>query len=247
MAFLNFSRGNLSAAAEGFIATIKNIPQERDRYLYLNRIRHLTFSFEDQKERERFHKATEHYREGRYQEAIQIFLEVEAKNRLNAQLYLALAQAYGKIGDNAYAIRYLERARTVNPVDAKILGELKHYYKLTGSHKKLLEIIDFIEEIYGKNPFLSFERGFTFQKMGQNTRAREIYAQIVASDPDFTPAYFRLAQILLDEPGQGNKARDYLKTFLSLQDKKTPLEREIGLYFPLAQMKTQAQTWLSEN
>ena len=247
MAFLNFSRGNLGAAAQGFIDTIKNIPQERDRYLYLNRIRHLTFSFEDQKERTRFHKATELYREGRYQEAIQIFLEVESRNRFNAQLYLSLAQAYGKIGDNAYAIRYLERARTVNPVDAKILGELKHYYKLTRDHKKLLEILDFIEEIYGKNPFLSFERGFTFQKMEQNARAREIYARMVTSNPDFSPAYFRLAQLLLDEEGQKSKAREYLKIFLSLGSKKTPLARQIQLYFPVKEMENQAQTWLLEN
>ncbi len=76
-----------------------------------------------------FAAANKEYKEGRYQEAIRLYEELQTGHPY-ASVYYNLGNAYAKSGDFGKAILNFERARRLNPRDPEILSNLNYVNSL---------------------------------------------------------------------------------------------------------------------
>jgi tetratricopeptide (TPR) repeat protein len=74
----------------------------------------------------KFDIANQHYKNGKYQDAILIYESILNSQKQSAELYYNLANAYYKTNKIAPAIYYFEKAKILNPNDSDIETNLKY-------------------------------------------------------------------------------------------------------------------------
>ena len=85
-----------------------------------------------------FEKANIQYKEGKYQEAIDLFKMIAAKDSVSSTLYYNIANSYYKLNSVANTIYYYEKALILDPLNADASNNLKFARRMT---------IDTIEEL----------------------------------------------------------------------------------------------------
>ncbi len=60
---------------------------------------------------------TTYYKEGKYQEAIDLFKKIEAKDSVSSTLYYNIANSYYKLNSVANTIYYYEKALQLDPLN----------------------------------------------------------------------------------------------------------------------------------
>ncbi len=78
-----------------------------------------------------FHKATEAYNEGAFEEAIGYYEAILGDNQHSAALYYNLGNAYYKTGEIAPSIYYYEKALLLDPADPEIRNNLAFAQNMT--------------------------------------------------------------------------------------------------------------------
>lgn len=78
-----------------------------------------------------FNKATDAYNEGKYEQAIENYLEIVENNQHSAELYFNLGNAYYKLNQIAPSIYYYEKALLLKPKDSEILNNLSYAQNMT--------------------------------------------------------------------------------------------------------------------
>ena len=73
-----------------------------------------------------FNKATDAYNEGKYEEAIENYLEIVESSQHSAELYFNLGNSYYKLNQIAPSIYYYEKALLLQPKDHEILNNLSY-------------------------------------------------------------------------------------------------------------------------
>jgi tetratricopeptide (TPR) repeat protein len=85
-----------------------------------------------------FEKANVNYKEGKYQEAIDFFKKIEAKDSVSSTLYYNIANSYYKLNSVANTIYYYEKALKLDPLNTDAANNLEFARRMT---------IDNIEEL----------------------------------------------------------------------------------------------------
>jgi tetratricopeptide (TPR) repeat protein len=88
--------------------------------------------------KEVFEKANQNYKEGKYQEAINLFKKIEAKDSVSSTLYYNIANSYYKLNSVANTIYYYEKALKLDPSNTDAANNLEFARRMT---------IDNIEEL----------------------------------------------------------------------------------------------------
>lgn len=78
-----------------------------------------------------FHKATDAYNEGAFQQAADHYLEILENGRHSAALYYNLGNTYYKMGQIAPSIYYYEKGLLLSPGDPEILNNLAYAENMT--------------------------------------------------------------------------------------------------------------------
>ncbi|CAM1358920.1 Anaphase-promoting complex, cyclosome, subunit 3 [Tenacibaculum sediminilitoris] len=107
-----------------------------------------------------FLSANSLYKEGKYEEAIKLFEQIEAKNQVSSEVYYNLANCYYKINKTAPAIYNYEKALQLDPLNEDAKNNLIIAKRLT---------LDRIEAL-PKSVFQKFNENY-LQKFTYNTWA----------------------------------------------------------------------------
>lgn len=118
-----------------------------------------------------FEKANLNYKEGKYQEAIDLFKTIEAKNSVSSTLFYNIANSYYKLNNVANTIYYYEKALKLDPLNTDAANNLEFARRMT---------IDNIEEL--PKTFLQRLEANYIQKLSYNQWASSaIFLSFLAS------------------------------------------------------------------
>ncbi len=243
-AFIYYHRKNTKKAVLQFKKIIKKARNLREKFYYLNKIHQLTTFIENDKIRRVYQQGTKLIREGKYQSAINLLYKVlnQRKNKVN--VFLALAKAFSGLNDKRYELYYLKKAYKINPLDSKVLGELKYYYKKNRLNKQLLIILVEIMNVYGTNPYLNYDKAFTLMKLNQEKKAEQLLMKWIKKEHTFPLYYLRLGQIQIFINNKIKEGRSNLKLFLSKIKKESKYEKYLKKYYPIDLFIKKAKSWL---
>ena len=107
--------------------------------------------------KEVFEKANQNYKEGKYQEAIDLFKRIEAKDSVSSTLFYNIANSYYKLNSVANTIYYYEKALKLDPLNTDAANNLEFARRMT---------IDNIEEL--PKTFLQRLEANYIQKLSYN-------------------------------------------------------------------------------
>lgn len=78
-----------------------------------------------------FEQGQKAYSEGKYQQAIDAYMQILGEKKHSTALYYNLANAHYKKGDVAQSIYYYEKALQLSPTDSDVLNNLKFAQQMT--------------------------------------------------------------------------------------------------------------------
>ena len=104
-----------------------------------------------------FVSGNELYRNGKFEEAIEKYKEIESRDAVSSELYLNLGNAYYKINKVGPTIYYYEKALNLDPLNADVINNLVFAKRLA---------LDNIEEV-PKTVFQRFNKNY-LQKLSYN-------------------------------------------------------------------------------
>ena len=78
-----------------------------------------------------FEKANENYKEGKYQDAIELYQQIEAKDTISSTLYFNIANSYYKLNNVANTIYYYEKALKIDPLNTDAANNLEFARRMT--------------------------------------------------------------------------------------------------------------------
>lgn len=134
-----------------------------------------------------FEKGNEHYKNRKYEEAVQAYKSVLDAGKESAELYFNLGNSYYKLNKVAPTIYYYEKALVLNPNDKEVLNNLEFAKKRTIDEIKEVPKVGFnkllrdFTAIYNYNTwawisvafsvlFLGFFVGYYFSQIALNKR-----------------------------------------------------------------------------
>lgn len=134
-----------------------------------------------------FEKGNEHYKNRKYEEAVQAYKSVLEAGKESAELYFNLGNSYYKLNKVALTIYYYEKALVLNPNDKEVLNNLEFAKKRTIDEIKEVPKVGFnkllrdFTAIYNYNTwawisvafsvlFLGFFVGYYFSQIALNKR-----------------------------------------------------------------------------
>jgi len=118
-----------------------------------------------------FEKANLNYKEGKYQEAIDLFKTIEARDSVSSTLFYNIANSYYKLNNVANTIYYYEKALKLDPLNTDAANNLEFARRMT---------IDNIEEL--PKTFLQRLEANYIQKLSYNQWASSaIFLSFLAS------------------------------------------------------------------
>lgn len=100
------------------------------------------------------------YREGKYQEAAQVYKNILAEGKESSALYYNLGNCYYKLGENTQAILNYERALLLDPSDGMAR------YNLKMAEKGIVDKIEVLPELFFVRWFKAVETYFSADQWG---------------------------------------------------------------------------------
>lgn len=101
------------------------------KFIYFLAIAFTSLVFSQQKNEQLFSKAADLYNEGKYQEAVENYLEITKSGVHSASLYYNLGNSYYKLNKVAPSIYYYEKALLLDPDDHDIKNNLQYAQNMT--------------------------------------------------------------------------------------------------------------------
>lgn len=108
-----------------------------------------------------------------------------------------IALIYIHNGDNAKAMKAIEKAKKENPDDIGLLQAEAQIYYESGDMEGYKKTIQSILDKGSKDPNLYFNLGVTSAQSGQNDEAMQYYKKTVELDPKYANAYYNMGIVQL--------------------------------------------------
>ena len=143
------------------------------------------------------HRATEHFQNGRSEEAVALLESVISRRADTADAYISLAHAYWEAGDPRRAISTLEHGLKNGAPDRDIRIRLGLY--LAESHIDSGRAIKLLEGMPTTDVEALNGLGVAYGDAGRHTEATETFKRVLALDPGNGLAFQNLASIALKE------------------------------------------------
>lgn len=127
-------------------------------------------------------QAEQFYREGKYNEAVEIYQKLRAGGLESAALYYNLGNCYYKLGENTAAILNYERSLLLNPSDAAAR------YNLELAQQAVVDKIEVLPELFLVRWYRALETYFSADQWGYISVALFIVFLIMAALFFYSPA-----------------------------------------------------------
>jgi len=140
-----------------------------------------------------YDRADEYMREGRYEEAVALYLKLAEVHPEDDSIIMSLAWAYRDSGRVSDAVRCLEDLLK-KELERKIFtgfafDELVKIYRDEGNHRRLVAICESAVAIQPDDVSLLTTLGDAYLGAGNSRRAIEVFAMLTEMEPD-APAFF---------------------------------------------------------
>jgi tetratricopeptide (TPR) repeat protein len=139
-------------------------------------------------------------REGLYDEAIRILLELTARHPQWPDVAALLGKAYRNTGKLEEACLELKRALTLNPNMSSTRLELVRVYLDLEDPARALNEVDSVLTENGQFADALYLKGEALRIMGKDELALEVYREALAINPDFQQAQEGLERVLSEPP-----------------------------------------------
>ena len=150
----------------------------------------------------------------RFQAALRIYTELEAKHPKEPSILLGKAAALQSIGRDDDAVKAYNAALDLDPdnVDAHVnmLGLVSEQYPAVALQRLLN-----LRNEHADKPAIMAQIAFVQARMGRYEEALDTYALVAAQDPNNAQHYFQMA-IVADRAGQPSQAVNYYEKALSV-------------------------------
>ena len=140
----------------------------------------------------------QHYREGRYEEALDVFHSLPAELKTNRNILMQRFAIAVKVGGKPYDAAMAD-LKTAFPDDPSLGLVLIDYHFNRGEYEKSLEIIDRLDRQLGGDPYLDFFRANVFYVAGRLDKAKKAARRAIKAEPTLEDPYWTLVTISLDE------------------------------------------------
>lgn len=180
-----------------------------------------------------FDEARRLLQQGRYDDALAVLHDIEAKQPAAKALAHELGIAYYKKGDYPNAITYLKKAREENPEDGEAVQLLGLSFYLAGRPADAIAPLEKVQTWFpAANVDASYILGICYIQTKEYPHARGAFAKMFGVSPDSAASYLFTARMLLRQDF-GPIAEEYAQKAVSL-DPKLPLAHfllgELHLY-----------------
>lgn len=135
--------------------------------------------------------------------AIRDWKRVVAQNPEDFETLAAIGSAYGKLGDNATAATYFQKAVKVNPRYAPAYAGLGTAYGFLGRPGDAIAALRKAASLEPNDPLTRSQLGTKLGKAGRYKEAIAELTEAIRLNPDFPDAHFALGLAYL---GQHNRA-----------------------------------------
>ncbi len=157
--------------------------------------------------------ATALEREGKKEEAIEIYKKIIGKKEDCVDAYIGMGRIYTSIDKYEEARNAYEKAYKLNPNDVNVCQSLAFIYEKIGNEKDALKYLDFGIEIEPENKHLWTTKGRILLNTGKYEDAKRAYQKAISIDSDFRPAVEGLKDVerKIEEEEIENYARSVLE------------------------------------
>jgi len=104
--------------------------------------------------------------------------------------------SFGQTGETSLAIKYLEKANQINPINEIVLYELGYYYDRDSQFDKSIEYYNKYLDLDPFNHSVWYNIGITYNRMGKFEKAIEAYDYALTLNEDFLHSHFNKANAL---------------------------------------------------
>jgi tetratricopeptide (TPR) repeat protein len=180
-----------------------------------------------------FEEARRLLQQGKYDEALTVLHDIEAKLPVSKGLSHEMGLAYYKKADYPNAITYLKKAREENPDDGEAIQLLGISFYLAGRPADAIAPLEKVQTWFpSANVDASYILGICYIQIKDYPRARGAFAKMFGVSADSAASYLFTARMLLRQDF-GPIAEEYAQKAVSL-DPKLPLAHfllgELNLY-----------------
>jgi len=156
------------------------------------------------------------FKEGRYEEAISLFLKVAERFPDNVEPFYNLGVSHLRSGNPEKAIAALEQAVRLKPDALEAYFALGECYFNLGQSEKAMEAFSKATDIEPNSAKAYYNLGIIYYKNNETDKAIGFFDQAIALDPKFSSAYYQagLANI---KKGDFPKAIQHLEEFVRLE------------------------------
>ncbi len=127
-------------------------------------------------------------REGRYDEALELYREMLKLDSKSASAYMGLGRVNTALGKHEEAKEAFEKAYRLNPRNREVCESLAFTYEKMGDLNNALRYIDAAIEIEPENKYLWNSKGRILAEMKKYREAKRAYEKALSIDSEFKPA-----------------------------------------------------------
>jgi len=161
--------------------------------------------------------ATALEREGKNEEAIEIYKKIIEKKEDCVDAYIGMGRIYTALNRYEDARDAYEKAYKFNPNDVNVCQSLAFIYEKIGNEKDALKYLDFGIEIEPENKHLWTTKGRILLNMERYEDAKRAYKKAISIDPDFRPAVEGLKDV--ERKIEEREIENYAKSVLEEENR----------------------------
>lgn len=164
------------------------------------------------------------FQEGRYEEALELFLKVVERFPDHVETFYNLGVTYIRLDKIEPAIKALEKAVQIKPGTVEPYIALGECYLTRGQIDKAVSVLDQAVSVDFDNPETYFRLGLLYYKADKTENALRSFKKAIELDPEFSEAFYQAGLTTIKE-GKIEEAVEYFETFLDLDPEAPEAEQ----------------------
>lgn len=172
-----------------------------------------------------FAEGISRFQEGRYQDAVDIFLKVREKFPNHVETFYNLGVAYLRLGRTESAVEALEKAVQLKADAVEPYLALGECYLLLGQNEKAMEAFGRAVSLDPDNPGAYINLGLVCYKSNKTDEALASFEKAIQLDPKLSAAHYQ-AGLASIKKGDFQRAIKHFETFLEL-DPNSPEAKQV--------------------
>ena len=168
-----------------------------------------------------YQQAIKAHREGRHEQAIELFEKAIDENATDAKIHYNLGNVYADLDDYQTAISYYEQSLKLDRHVASVWYNLGNAYLETKQYHDAIKAFE--EAVSSKTNYVEawFNLGVVYTELQQFDEAKSHYSRCVELDPNFHFGWYNLACLFASE-------LDLRQTLFCLKNALTTSTKEIN-------------------